>query len=127
MAWPGLDRCSFCMLHLHQLQTPLAAPPHGVPAFGNLRCCQAFSNHSRRKLISPRCLSCSAQGVNVDFNFEVFMHSTLAEPLCCAIVELILVERQEDGVVEGEYSAGWAQASRPHKRCSTTRFCMSKA
>ena len=25
------------------------------------------------------------------------------------------MERQEDGVVEGEYSAGWAQASRPHK------------
>ena len=51
----------------------------------------------------------------MNFDFEVFMHSTLAEPLCCAIVELILVERQEDGVVEGEYSAGWAQASRPHK------------
>ena len=107
---------------MHAAPAPLAAPPHGVSAFGALHCRQPIFNNLRRKLIPSCCLSRSAQGVKVNFNFEVFMHSTLAEPLCCAIVELILVERQEDGVVEGEYSAGWAQASRPHNALQQDPF-----
>lgn len=55
------------------------------------------------------------RGFRVDLDLPVYLHTRApvlasdpaAAPLA-AIAELVLVERAEDGVVVGEYSAGWA-------------------
>lgn len=45
---------------------------------------------------------------SVDFSFDVYFHSRISDPRCQAVVEVILVERMNDGVVRGRYSLGWA-------------------
>ncbi len=46
----------------------------------------------------------------MDLDADVFFHSRAAlSGKLCAIVEVVLVKRSEEGVVEAEYSAGWAQ------------------
>lgn len=44
----------------------------------------------------------------MDFSFDVYWHSRISDPRCQAVVEVILVERMNDGVVRGRYSLGWA-------------------
>lgn len=46
--------------------------------------------------------------IDLDMAFDVYFHSTVSDPRCMAMVEVILVERMLDGVVHGQYSLGWA-------------------
>ena len=68
--------------HLHFRYCPLHFP----------RCCKC----TRLRMLSPRSAPLVATGGD--------------EPALCAVVEVVLAERSEEGVVVGEYSAGWAQA-----------------
>eukprot|EP00798_Chlamydomonas_sp_ICE-L_P030494 gene30494-35512_t len=46
--------------------------------------------------------------VDLDFSFDVYYHSSISDPRCMAVVEVIMLERMIDGVVKGQYSLGWA-------------------
>ncbi|GFH23920.1 uncharacterized protein HaLaN_21615, partial [Haematococcus lacustris] len=46
--------------------------------------------------------------IDLDFSFDVFYHTSVSDPRCMAVVEVILLERMLDGVVRGQYSMGWA-------------------
>ncbi|KAK9823703.1 hypothetical protein WJX72_004791 [[Myrmecia] bisecta] len=50
----------------------------------------------------------SRQGVRCNLSFDLYFHSRLVDSQCMAVVDVVLVERLEDGVIDGEYSAGWA-------------------
>ncbi|KAG2438730.1 hypothetical protein HXX76_005275 [Chlamydomonas incerta] len=46
--------------------------------------------------------------IDLDMSFDVYYHTTVSDPRCMAVVEVIMLERMLDGVVKGQYSLGWA-------------------
>ncbi|GIL84279.1 hypothetical protein Vretimale_15928 [Volvox reticuliferus] len=46
--------------------------------------------------------------IDLDLSFDVYYHTTVSDPRCMAVVEVIMLERMLDGVVKGQYSLGWA-------------------
>lgn len=46
--------------------------------------------------------------IDLDVSFDVFYHTSVSDPRCMAVVEVIMQERMLDGVVKGQYSLGWA-------------------
>ncbi|GFR44041.1 hypothetical protein Agub_g5201 [Astrephomene gubernaculifera] len=46
--------------------------------------------------------------IDLDMTFDVYYHTTVSDPRCMAVVEVIMLERMLDGVVKGQYSLGWA-------------------
>ncbi|GLC73822.1 hypothetical protein PLESTF_001424700 [Pleodorina starrii] len=46
--------------------------------------------------------------IDLNLSFDVYFHSTVSDPRCMAVVEIIMLERMLDGVVKGQYSLGWA-------------------
>lgn len=44
----------------------------------------------------------------VNMDFDVYFHTTISDPGCVAIVEVVLVERLYTGVLCGHYSVGWS-------------------
>lgn len=57
---------------------------------------------------AARWLSCSSQGIKVNLETDVYFHSTVSDPGCIAVAEVVMVERLYTGVVAGAYSVGWA-------------------
>jgi hypothetical protein len=61
--------------------------------------------------------------VDVDFTFDVYFHTSISDPRCMAVAEVIAVQKDADGVVTGEYSIGWSLLPlfkvrrRPHGCC----------
>lgn len=48
------------------------------------------------------------EGQHISLKTDLYFHTEISDPDCVAVAELILAERGASGVVEGEYSTGWA-------------------
>lgn len=46
--------------------------------------------------------------IDLDMSFDVYYHTSVSDPRCMAVVEVIMLERMLDGVVKGQFSLGWA-------------------
>lgn len=104
-----------------KFQARLRAHPghtqHGAWSFRYKRAQQASQKAGSSVIVTlthtpltpqPRPSHTQRAPASVDFSFDVYFHSRISDPRCQAVVEVILVERMNDGVVRGRYSLGWA-------------------